>query len=533
MTTHDAGTPESIRWLLTARDDNAGLGRNALGSRDKVAATLSEFLPRLTMDAVGTGVFKRGSAELTIHLVGDPVRTVELTLDPAHLAVLRPPLERVAEKAGWQLLDPDRHEILFPVPVVVKESWGSGGTLWFAAAVVIMALFAAAARWASSGSNPPGRGIASASGQQAAQPASSAERLTPQMILEAARTGRPLPAAAAGVPGGAGMPGGPGSIDDVLAQARRAAMVMNLQRKLAPQFRGHQAVLEMLLIQQAEAEFQVMADGQFVDPARLAGQPIPAGVEMPPMLPAQFAAPSRGGYRFFFTGRSPRKPLWDVFGQAFDGFVYVAQPEPGNPSPYTFALHSQSWKVHYATNGQIPTESDPAVTDSVAEAAPELIKEIPAEANETGLMSQLRNYINGFFRSKPVQDAQLAFHEDRAIGDLRAMAAAQEAFFAMSARGYASPEVLSDPSRIGQPSMPPTLDKSFTQKVREGYQFTFVGQQPTSGRGDAALYGEYSYTAVPVGDGPAQRRSFALFSDGVIRVRTDGAPPKKTDQMLQ
>jgi hypothetical protein len=38
--------------------------------------------------------------------------------------------------------------------------------------------------------------------------------------------------------------------------------------------------------------------------------------------------------------------------------------------------------------------------------------------------------------------------------------------------------------------------------------------------------------AVPVGNGPAGRRSFAVSSDGVIRFRADGVAPQKDDQIL-
>jgi hypothetical protein len=46
------------------------------------------------------------------------------------------------------------------------------------------------------------------------------------------------------------------------------------------------------------------------------------------------------------------------------------------------------------------------------------------------------------------------------------------------------------------------------------YRFTFVGRQPTVGTDQAALYADYAYTAVPVGDGPSTRRGFAVFPDG-------------------
>jgi hypothetical protein len=46
-----------------------------------------------------------------------------------------------------------------------------------------------------------------------------------------------------------------------------------------------------------------------------------------------------------------------------------------------------------------------------------------------------------------------------------------------------------------------------------------------------ALYRDFVYVAIPVGD-PAGRRSFTVFSDGAIHFRTDGAAPQRTDPVL-
>jgi hypothetical protein len=111
---------------------------------------------------------------------------------------------------------------------------------------------------------------------------------------------------------------------------------------------------------------------------------------------------------------------------------------------------------------------------------------------------------------------------------------AEQAFQAtLGGRGYGSPQVLSDPSLLpGRPPIQSFVDRSFTQDVREGYQFSFIGQNPSDGRGAAQLYADYMYVAVPVGNGPAGRRSFAVSSDGVIRFRADGVAPQKDDQIL-
>jgi hypothetical protein len=253
-----------------------------------------------------------------------------------------------------------------------------------------------------------------------------------------------------------------------------------------------------------------------------------------PTLPPQYASPSRGGYQFSFTGEGRAETFSDAYKPAYSRYIYLAWPEPGQPSPYAFALRSETGKIHYTTDGRIPTEADPAVTDKVVAEAPGLVKEVGPEPADDDVATKLKALINRFLGSKTVQDSQLAFHEDRAIKDLQVFATAQQAFLAtLGGRGYGSPQVLSDPSLLpGRPPIAAFIDRSFTQDVREGYQFSFFGQNPSEGSGHARLYSGYTYVAVPVGDGPDRRRSFAVSSDGVIRFRTDGAAPQKGDRIL-
>jgi hypothetical protein len=304
---------------------------------------------------------------------------------------------------------------------------------------------------------------------------------------------------------------------------------------LAPEFRQMRVVHELMMIRSVEIQFQAsIGNGHYVDPALLAASPDRA--PMPGLsLPAEFALPSRGGYRFEFSGDREGRAFMEEFNPAYASFVYVATPEPGQSEhEYTFALYSDTGRIHYATDGRVPTPQDPSVTDRVAAEAPERIKEIEAQPNEDSLMTRLRNTINSFLGSALVRDSELAFHEDRALKDLRAFAAAQHAFLAMTVeRGYGSPVVLSEPTILpGVPPLPPFLDRSFLQDVREGYHFTFEGDNPTSGTGAATLYRDYRYAAQPVGDGPANRRSFAVYSDGVIRVRSDAEIPERSDPFL-
>lgn len=492
------------RLLLIARDDDASFRGRPLGARDTVASLLTGLLPRLTFATSGTGTAKRGEAELTVQLVGDPVSAIELTLRPEHLNAFRPPLERVAARAGWQLLDADRGEVLFPVQRAVASTAPSGAAQvlrWSLAALLMVASVAGGAWWTFVGSTD--YMIVPAPGRMPGSAASAVPR-------SAGATG--------GVPELTGFPEGiPGSVEEFAAQAQRIGELVARRRALAPQFRSMRVVNELMMINAAEVQFQALfGNGRYVDPAMLAGHSKgPPGLEVP-TLPAEFATPSRGGYRFSFSGSGEGTTFSDAYKPAYAEFVYLASPEPGETSQYAFALRSETGKIHYTTDGRIPTETDPSVTDRVATDAPEVIKEVG----------------HRFLRSKPMQDAQLAYHEDRAIKDLRVFAAAQQAFFSMLS-GYGSPEALSEPSILtNHPAIRPFLERSFTQEVREGYQFSFIGQAPARGTGTAALYNDFTYLATPVGNGPASRRSFAVYADGVIRFRTDGAAPQKSDSIL-
>lgn len=510
-----------IRWLLTARD--GAFSRGPLGSREQVTAILAESVPRFTFDPRGDATSRRGSAVLTLRIVGEPVTAIELTLRAVHAAAFRGPLEHLAARANWQLVDPDRREVLFPVPQSVDAGGARRLTRPALAAIVAAAAIAVAAGWTP------------LSGRAFWQSGSRAERATTTQRTTGLVPGLAASPANVSAAAGAGTQplAQPMTVEEFTAQARVVGEIIRQQRTLASQFRGMRVVSEMLMVRMAEFSFQAsMGNGQYIDPARLAdGATVPADAGLPP----QYAAPSRGGYHFTFTGiGEPGKPFFEHLSPSYYEFAYVAVPDSAESSPYTFALLSKSGKIHYREDGRTPTEGDPSVTDTVAAEAPKVLEEVRPAANETGLMSRLRTIINTFVRSKPAQDAKLAYHEDRAIQDLRVFVAAQQALLAVAARpGYGTPEVLADPSILpGQPMLAPLVDRSFTQEVREGYRFSFVGRQAIIGSGRAALYADYSYTAVPVGDGPSNRRSFAVFPDGAIRFRVDARPPDQSDRVL-
>ena len=512
------------RLLFIARSDAGAFRGGPLGTREEVASQLSELLPRLTFNDAGMGTFTRGTAELTVQLVSDPVSAIEMTLRPEHMEAFRPPLERVATRTGWQLLDADRSEVIFPLPTApaAAPSGGSSVLRWALVALLTVGGVAGGAWWTFVGSTeyllvPAPSRMAGSGGA-------------------APRASMPSLDAPGGIGELAGFPEGvPRSVEEFAAQAQQIGEIVARQRRMAPEFRGMRVVNEMMMVDQAEVQFQAsVGNGLYVDPAELTDHS-----SLPPdfgimTLPPQFAQPSRGGYRFSFSGENTGKPFSDAYGPAYHRYVYLAQPEPGQTSPYAFALRSETGKIHYTTDGRIPTEADPAVTDRVAAEAPALIKEVAPEDTDDDVATKLKALINRFLGSKTVQDSQLAFHENRAIKDLQVFSTAQQAFQAtLGGRGYGSPHVLSDPSLLpGRPPISAFVDRSFTQDVREGYQFSFIGQNPSDGRGAAQLYGDYMYVAVPVGNGPAGRRSFAVSGNGVIRFRTDGAPPQKDDQIL-
>jgi len=477
-----AQTNDFRRLLLTARDGARG---GPLGDRDSVVALLTEMLPRLTFEAPGAATLTRGQAKLAAQLVGEPVTAIELSLTPAHTDVFRLSLERIATRTGWRVTDVDRGEVLFPVPQTQTSSSNlkhhmRGWRLLAGTAVPVIAL----ASWIFT-----------------SRPASE---------LTAGPQKSPMIEAAA------------------QAQAREVVDFIARRGALAPEFRDLKIVHELLMIGAAEQHFQVsIGDGRYVDPAMLADRN-KVSVQMEGIaLPAEFAQPSRGGYRFRFTGEDEGPTFSIAFQPAYSSFVYLAVPETGESRPYSFALMSQTGRVHWA-KGRSPTASDPAVTDLEPRNTTETLAK--GDAN-SGVMGWVRSLVTKELpKSAPPSSAEQA-----AVDDLRKFAAAQNTCRA-TLGGYGSPGVLSEPSTLpGTPGIRAFLDRSFLEHVRGGYQFSFVPgepgvQSPASPMGEA-LYRDFVYVAIPVGDA-AGRRSFTVFSDGAIRFRTDSTAPNKADPVL-
>jgi hypothetical protein len=472
------------RLLLTARDGARG---EPLGDRDTIAVLLAEMLPRLTFTSPGTGALTRGQAQLTVQLVSEPVTAIELSLTPAHTDVFRLSLERIATRTGWRILDVDRGEVLFPAPAQASASSSNltlhmrGWRLLAGTAVPVIGL----AWWIF-----------------ASRPASelSASPQTSPMVEAAAR-----------------------------AQAREVVDFIARRGALAPEFRDLKVVHELLMIGSAEQQFQVsVGNGRYVNPAMLADRnKVPT--EMGGIaLPADFALPSRGGYRFLFTGEGEGPTFAIAFQPAYSSFVYLAVPETGESRPYSFALMSQTGRVHWA-KGRTPTANDPAVTDHESHSTAGAIAKSDTESG--GVMGWLR----GIVTTEPVKATPPSREEQAAVDDLRKFAAAENTCRA-TLGGYGSPGVLSEPSTLpGTPGIRAFLDRSFLEHVRGGYQFSFVpgepgAQSPATPMGEA-LYRDFVYVALPVGE-LAGRRSFIVFSDGAIHFRMDGLAPQRTDPVL-
>jgi hypothetical protein len=315
-----------------------------------------------------------------------------------------------------------------------------------------------------------------------------------------------------------------GSSENFTAFQRYVDGFWQRESLLAPQFRSMRVVHELMVVSAAtQIPWGSGSSTGYIDPALMAVPEIGAGA-----LPEVFAESPRGGYRFDFVGRDAAIG-YETAVTPYRSFVYVAWPESEAVGQYTFALHSADRKVHYTTEDRIPSALDPTVTDGMPLDGDESVK----AANKPGLMSRISAWSTRMRRRFFTSGSDVAAAEARAVSDLRALATAEDALFLMlGARGFASVEALNNPGVLeGVPAMAPLLDQDFTEYERDGYRYTFTGERITEG-GEPRLYRDYSYVALPVGDSPAGRRSFAIHPDGVVRVRTDGTAPLLIDPPL-
>lgn len=295
------------------------------------------------------------------------------------------------------------------------------------------------------------------------------------------------------------------------------------ENMLAPGFRAMRVVHELLIISDLYAGPRGQRlGGGYIDPAVMAEPTVGEG-----RLPDVFAESPRAGYHFEFIGSDPTIH-YETAVIPYRSFVYIASPESDAVSQYTFALYSEDSQVHYTTEARVPTMLDPAVTDGAAPVESEAPAEVTTK--KPGLLSRMSAWGARLRRRFSTSGNDVARAEARAIDDLRTFAAAQNTFFLMlGARGYASVEALIDPGSLeGVPDMTPFVDQEFIEQERDGYRYTFTGERLTNA-GQPWVYRDYSYVALPVGLGTPDRRSFAIYSDNVVRVRTDGTAPLLID----
>lgn len=508
---------------------------------------LVETLPGTTFDADGVGRFVRRTYTVTFRMAaGDPsVIEVDATDATAESALLR-----VAQRAGWQLLDfetgrpvttageapaaPPR-EVIF----VEESGWAR------AAKAAGLVLFLAAGVWWS------------LSWQEATKPI-VIDTPDPAGAVPVAGAGR-APAPARGLldptlrsADGVALPpeAVAGLRDELQRRADAFGRRMSRLKTLAPRFRDDVVANEMLdYIDGSRAFVERWAASRYwVAPETLATLPPDYGPlpEMRgPLLPPAFAQRERHGYRFTFDGEQcgnetpDRIHLRDLPWQVCRGGVYVAVPiDAGKPS---FAFYTRDMRVHYRNDGERPGLDAPTVANTDPSSADELPTTLgvaePDDPNARGLFRTFNAMLDRAFGEGGRVGAIVEAHERQASADLRAFQAAQIAYSASMGIGlYTSLERLMDPNVTE--GAPPFLPEYFAQPLRQGYRFSFVGT-PLPGdrgrRGDPGTgpgYAAYAYVAMPEGAVPAGRRALAIYPDGVIHVTSDGRTPTERDPAI-
>jgi hypothetical protein len=100
---------------------------------------------------------------------------------------------------------------------------------------------------------------------------------------------------------------------------------------------------------------------------------------------------------------------------------------------------------------------------------------------------------------------------------------------------FTSPEVLTSQNIWSRFHLSPFLPPSFTEKTRDGYEFSFIGEGCEEAEAGWPECHGYTYIAKPLktADGPSPA-SFILNSfDDSIRVHADGGAPTRTDPVVK
>jgi hypothetical protein len=312
---------------------------------------------------------------------------------------------------------------------------------------------------------------------------------------------------------------------------------------LAPAFRDDPVVQQLVDFSVASSLFPgSLGESGFLPPERLSDPRLFQALGMPASLPSSFASAERDGYEFKYDGRDCNQPARIIrqLGTVCAGFVYGARPLDPSTGARSYALFSDDDRIHYRSDGEWPARTDPTVDNTAPSSAADLPgADLRLQEKNSKVTAALRKRMDAIYKAAGLGNAAgatIALHEQNATADLRQVAAAENVFLTITARGYAAPERLADAGSYADLRMPPLLPGYFVQPKRHGYLFTFVGEQAaTAGGSDQSfgpLYQAYVYSAVPTEPGPAGRRAFVLYSDGQIYATTEKRVPTRRDSPI-
>lgn len=525
-----------MRWLLVLAEPDR-TPAPPWHDRAAVLRHIADSLPGTTFDAAGVGVFVRRSYTITFRVPAADHTAIEVT---ATDAAARQAVHRVADRAGWAVLDYDTGQrlgtagaplpVTAPFEIVAESRWRAAGKVaaWAAA-------LALAGAWAISWKPaPPAPLVIEMPPPDGARPVAG----TPP--ARAPRSGGPLDPTLRSASGGA-LPAAEVAalrreIDDrARAFGRRLARL----KKMAPRFRDDVVANELLDYFDGSIDFMesYVAGGYWLPPETLATLPRNPDVDgQGPKLPDRFTQAERHGYRFSFTGadcsRRSDRP-WIPYDLCSGG-VYVAVPVIAGPPGFT--LHLPSGRIYVRADGRPPTPADPTIANMQPSHAgdlpvdpPDLATDDPDAKPWFGMLSAL---FERAFGPGGGAGAIVELHEAKAVEDLRAYAQAQYAFSATLGRGrYGSLSMLTK-ADVADGALPPFLPEYFDQPLRLGYRFEASGRESADASPYGPLLDDFAYAARPVEPGPAGRRSLAVFASGAIHVTSEARAPTTKDPPL-
>jgi hypothetical protein len=302
-----------------------------LGSREQVAARMTELLPGAEFDEEGRGGFRRASYQIAFKITGDPVVSIGVAFESTDAFTA---LKRVVDKTGWCLIDPaakgfvnvdasraaarvvlvgEDHGFETPAAASPRRSRVSTSVL-IGIVIGVAAVFGA---WQSVKGRLPVH--------------------LPASIL-------------------AGGGGPPGRLEKYADRVRRRDRAM---AALPPGYRENTIVEQLVDVQMASrAYWNSVGDGRFSSPELLSNQAVWSRFHLQTYLPASFGQRQRDGYDFEFAGEQceETEPGWPEC----KAFTVIARPLAQGGGP-VFALFSADDRIHVRTDGRSPAIDDPTV----------------------------------------------------------------------------------------------------------------------------------------------------------------------------